>query len=184
MVEKQPEAPKVEFKPTHAELVDRAVKYLKVTRRCGVVFHEFKTWASEIPDAIGWRSGGRHSILIECKASRSDFLADKKKSRTHVTAKGWAGMGKQRYYLCPPGIIAPEDVPPYWGLLIWNKSGKVHLAKESKHADAHLFEEISVLYSACRRGQLRGIDLMFKGDMLPGQRRKRRKTLYRRRRKR
>lgn len=183
MVENQPKSPKVEFKPTHDELVNRAVRYLKNTRRCGVVFHEFVTGASEIPDAIGWRSGGTHSILIECKASRSDWLADKKKHGRKVTQRGWAGLGYQRYYLVPPDLVTPEEMPPYWGLLVWYPSDKVWTAKESKHKEPHLYEEIRMLYSAVRRAQLRGIDCMFKGEMPPGHRKKRRrKSLYKKKR--
>lgn len=97
---------------THAELVDHALRWLRGTQRCPVAVAS-PGGGLEIPDAIGWRSGGRMSILVECKASRADFLRDKKKwHRQHGL-----GVGQRRYYMAPPGIITPADLPPGWGLV-------------------------------------------------------------------
>ncbi|MCP3944994.1 MAG: hypothetical protein GY710_26450 [Desulfobacteraceae bacterium] len=60
---------------THDELIKIAEKWL--LKRCGFAFRELTTFASETPDVIGFRQG--ESILIECKTSRADFHADKKK---------------------------------------------------------------------------------------------------------
>lgn len=98
---------------THAELVARAGAWLKI-QGCGIVFTELVTYAGEIPDAIGWRDMGANSYLVECKASRSDFLADRKKP---FRTEGTLALGRYRYYLCPPGMIKPEELPPKWGLL-------------------------------------------------------------------
>jgi hypothetical protein len=55
-----------------------------------------------------------HSLLLECKASRSDFLNDrKKKFRMYPRT----GAGEYRYYLTPPGLILPSELPENWGLL-------------------------------------------------------------------
>jgi len=64
---------------SHAELVERAMNWL-ASRRCAPIFNNCASCA-EIPDAIGWSSSYKHrgSLVIECKASRSDFYADKKK---------------------------------------------------------------------------------------------------------
>lgn len=62
---------------THADLVAPAARWLKGTVRCGVVLTEAPSMDGESPDAIGWRSG--YSVLVECKASRADFLADSRK---------------------------------------------------------------------------------------------------------
>lgn len=98
---------------THAELVTRAGAWLKAMG-CPIVFTEMVTLWHETPDAIGWRNSGGESLLVECKVSRSDFLADKNKSfRCGIVP----GMGRFRYYLCPPGMIKPTDLPPRWGLL-------------------------------------------------------------------
>ncbi|HEX9959843.1 MAG TPA: hypothetical protein VGB00_02855, partial [Pyrinomonadaceae bacterium] len=89
--------PLVSERFTHAELVAIAREWLK-THHCSVVVSEITSAASEQPDAIGWRGG--NSILIECKVSRSDFLADRKKSfREHLEM----GMGDYRYFLAPVG---------------------------------------------------------------------------------
>lgn len=99
---------------THNELVQRAIKWLYsygCSFACGEVVSLNPT--GEIPDAIGWKSN--QSILIECKTSRADFHADKKKYfRQHPEQ----GMGSLRFFMCEEGIIKPEDLPPKWGLLI------------------------------------------------------------------
>ncbi|GBQ90079.1 hypothetical protein GCM10007866_16160 [Gluconobacter albidus] len=69
----------------------------------------------ESPDAIGYRvsdmiNGG--STIVECKVSRSDFLADRKKPHRQT-----GGMGKWRYFMCPEGLISPDELPDKWGLL-------------------------------------------------------------------
>ncbi|ENI4488022.1 hypothetical protein ABXZ88_003906 [Vibrio fluvialis] len=67
----------------------------------------------EIIDAIGFRD--LCSILIESKVSRSDFLADRKKPERQ---KGAKGLGTYRFYICPVGLIDPQEVLPLgWGLL-------------------------------------------------------------------
>lgn len=62
---------------THKELVEQAEKQLK-RWSCLPICVEMMaaTTTNEIPDAIGFTSA--HSILFECKATRSDFLKDKK----------------------------------------------------------------------------------------------------------
>eukprot|EP01042_Synura_sphagnicola_P029004 gene29004-37406_t len=66
--------------------------------------------ANEQPDVIGFRSNC--SAVIEAKASRSDFLADRNKPH-----RGEGGMGVYRFYICPEGIIRSDDLPKGWGLL-------------------------------------------------------------------
>lgn len=66
----------------------------------------------EQPDVIGFRS--QCSVVIEAKVTRADFLADRRKPER---MEGGKGLGVYRFYLCPEGIIAPEDLPPKWGLL-------------------------------------------------------------------
>lgn len=94
---------------THSELVEFAALYLR--RSCNIVITEMASGAVEEPDAIGFNSS--NSILVECKASRSDFLSDKRKPYRH----GESGMGTQRYYCCPRGLIKRDELPERWGLL-------------------------------------------------------------------
>ena len=62
---------------THAQLVQQAVRWLR-SRRCGVVLSEQACASGEMPDAIGWKRAC-HSVLVECKISHADFLADREK---------------------------------------------------------------------------------------------------------
>jgi hypothetical protein len=89
----------------------------------------------EIPDAIGWLRSGV-SLLIECKASRSDFLSDaakpsrKSNNINNRPDSGPAapeapikpprkteGLGAYRFYLTLSGLLEPEKLPEDWGLL-------------------------------------------------------------------
>jgi hypothetical protein len=97
---------------THAKLVVMAVGWLR-RYRCGVVLSEQACVSGEMPDAIGWKKAC-HSVLVECKASRPDFLADREKP---CRLRPEIGVGCERYYLAPKGMIRIEELPPGWGLL-------------------------------------------------------------------
>lgn len=84
----------------------------------------------ENPDVIGWNryswgSKKSHpfpgSIVFECKVSHADFLADMEKA---ARQDNFSGMGDLRYYVCPPGIIKPEEVPGRWGLIYATPKGR------------------------------------------------------------
>lgn len=95
----------------HADLVARAARWLHYSQKHSVVLVEIGS-TSERPDVIGWRGG--FSSLVECKASRADFLADRKKVfRAHPET----GMGEHRWYCAPPGIVSVDDLPEGWGLV-------------------------------------------------------------------
>lgn len=76
---------------THSEPCKLAVGWLKRPHSrgghgCTVAIDECLTgWTGEIPDAIGFRFSGRvgdpgsGTVLVECKVTRSDFLADRSK---------------------------------------------------------------------------------------------------------
>ena len=142
---------------THAELVERAEQWLK-RMGCPIVFAEMVTLNTEVPDAIGWRNSGRESFMVECKASRSDFLADKHKAHRWEGARA---VGGYRYYMTPAGLVKPEEVPERWGLL-WCHAKTVELVR-GKHPrrwsaegdafrhDASHVQELSMLYSALNR---------------------------------
>jgi len=161
---------------THKELVEAAYKWLVKNGSVGVVFKELKSCAIEIPDVIGFDSW--QSVLIECKASRSDFFADKKKAHRST----FKGMGNWRFYCCPKGMIQVNELPPRWGLIYIDEAGKgrveydcrrktiaspelAHLGPDFKtrivRADENKFEvdqeeERRIMYSALRRLFLRG----------------------------
>ena len=74
---------------------------------------ELVTIGGETPDVYGYGYQGS-SIIVECKANRADFLRDSKKMFRRKPA---FGIGHRRFYMCPPGIISPDELPELWGLL-------------------------------------------------------------------
>jgi hypothetical protein len=100
---------------THSELVERAARWLRKSRRCGVVLTN--AGSIERPDAIGWHNGDPPvSILVECKVSRADFRHDKLKPFRDPAWNDTA-IGRFRYYLTPKGLVKPTELPARWGLL-------------------------------------------------------------------
>lgn len=144
---------------THADLVERAVRWLRNTKRCGVVLSEFVSSSLEVPDAIGWPTGGLFSYLIECKTSCSDFYKD---GRKPFRRNQYAGVGRFRFYLAPPGVLTPELVRKHrsrWGLLeATPRTIRVRLAAE-QFALATAWRELPLLYSYCRRISQYGLTL-------------------------
>lgn len=136
----------------HDILVERAVRWLKGTYGCGVAVPELVTYASESPDAVGWRDQGQSTVMIECKVSRSDFHSDKRKRfRKHPER----GVGHFRYYMSYEGIIGAEDLPPSWGLLIVRGKTVRQIVKAERQAQNDAANLI-MMYSLLRRTDLRG----------------------------
>ncbi len=155
---------------THADLVVIAERWLIKSKGCGFVFRELHHVGSpEIPDAIGFKPGSGYehgSILVECKASRADFLADAKKA---FRKRSESGVGAYRFYLSPAGVIKPEDLPARWGLIWVNERGKATQVVGPKGncfsfsgADFHFSQrdlagEWGMMTSALRRLHLREV---------------------------
>ena len=97
---------------THEKLIAKAVAWLR-SYRCGIVLSEQSCASGETPDAIGWRRGC-HSVIVECKISRADFFIDQEKP---FRRKPERGMGCERFYMAPAGIIRGDELPAAWGLL-------------------------------------------------------------------
>src|SRR5216110_2482193 len=110
---------------THAQLVERAVRWLR-SYRCGVVLSEQACVSGETPDAIGWKRAC-HSVLVECKVTRADFLADRAKP---FRQKPENGVGSERFYLTPSGFVKPEELPAGWGLLELRR-GRIEMVRVS-----------------------------------------------------
>ena len=126
---------------SHKKLVRLATKWLKADHP--IVVTEMATSAMEEPDALGIRYD--RSTLIECKASRNDFLAD---SRKRSRVKG--GLGTHRYYLAPRGMLDRDELPGGWGLL--ETDGKRIFTKGwASLRDRDLKGEFSLLMSVVRR---------------------------------
>lgn len=119
-----PAAAKAAHSFTHAELVLLAYRWVLRSGGAAVAFRELVTLAMETPDvlAIG---GTVTSILVECKISRSDFLADRKKMwRVNPSL----GMGSHRIYCAPEGLLRLEELPEKWALLSVAPNGKCTLS--------------------------------------------------------
>lgn len=130
---------------THKELVEVAAKYLE--KRAKVVITEMTTsFCKEQPDAIGFTA--RTSVLIEVKASRSDFLKDKTKG---WKATQYKGMGARRYYLAPTGLILPDELPKGWGLITVSDKGRPTLREASDVFRRSFAAENALLLSGIRR---------------------------------
>jgi len=97
---------------THTQLIRLGEQWLR-RYRCRIVLSEQTVDSGEVPDIIGWRSDG-HSIVVECKVSRADFLADRNK---FSRLKPERAMGCERLYLTPKGLLDPSELPSGWGLL-------------------------------------------------------------------
>ncbi|SDP33513.1 hypothetical protein SAMN04487914_108104 [Arthrobacter sp. ok909] len=135
---------------THSECVSAASYWLNA--KCDVVLPEFFSHNAELPDAIGFRTGGK-SLLIECKVSRGDFLSDKKKSFRFRPERG---MGDLRYYCCPSGLIKPTEVPYGWGLIYVYPSGHVKQVKEATFQPKNVEAEHHLLFYYARRAVFSG----------------------------
>lgn len=134
---------------THSKIIEYSRKVLKRggTRwKCGVTFAELSTANAEIPDVLGFQSGG--SALIEAKASRGDFLGDKKK---HFRKYADYGMGNYRFYACPKGIIKENELPDKWGLIYVSEKGRCTLVVKPEWQECNLRAENSYMYSVLRR---------------------------------
>jgi hypothetical protein len=139
---------------THAQLVRLAEQWLRRRYRCGIVLSEQSCADGETPDVIGWK-GKCRSVLVECKISRADFLADREKLFRRDPSQG---MGCERLYLAPRGIIAPAELPRGWGLLE-AKARDVVLAvkpaRQSQRGPAGLMWEMNLLLASLRRVEVR-----------------------------
>ena len=137
---------------THAQLVEKAVRWLR-SYRCGVVLSEQACVSGEMPDAIGWKRAC-HSVLVECKVTRADFLADREKP---FRRKPEGGVGSERFYLTPPGLIKLEELPAGWGLLECRRGqiALLHPSAKNLRTAAGFRYEMNLLLSSLRRVEVR-----------------------------
>jgi hypothetical protein len=137
---------------THTQLVERAVRWLRAYR-CGVVLSEQACVSGEMPDAIGWKQAC-HSVVVECKVTRADFLADRAKP---FRLKPEKGVGSERFYLTPAALIRSNELPAGWGLLELRR-GRVEMMKPSlknMRTAVGFRYEMNLLLASLRRVELR-----------------------------
>lgn len=117
---------------THDNLIERAEKWLRNSLHCRIVLKELTAYtkSGETPDAIGFRL--METILIECKTSKADFYADRRKRSRNWLAdkinpdlnlKRNPALGDWRFYFTPPGLLDGLELPVGWGWYeVHNKS--------------------------------------------------------------
>jgi hypothetical protein len=157
---------------THSALVELAVRWLRSSYRCGIILSEQACCTGEVPDVIGWKGVSRgvpgarrarrgascRSVLVECKISRADFLADRGKPwRQDEAAQG--GLGCERFYMAPAGLISAAELPSGWGLLVV-RNRKVEIAvacnkRKSLRTSEGLLNEMNLLLASLRRVEIR-----------------------------
>src|ERR1017187_4139675 len=138
----------------HAQLVGRATEWLRRNYKCGIILAEQYCATGEVPDVIAWK-GFCKSVLVECKVSRSAFLANANKPFRQKPEKG---LGSQRFYMAPAGVIRVDELPKHWGLLeltgrevrMTVKPGRVELRSE-----VGLMKEMNLLLASLRRVEVR-----------------------------
>ena len=137
---------------THSQLVEKAVRWLR-SYRCGVVLSEQSCVSGEMPDAIGWKQAC-HSVLVECKVTRSDFLADRLKPFRQKPEKG---VGSERFYLTPAALVSIEELPAGWGLLELHRGriGIRHASAKNLRTAAGFRCEMNLLLASLRRVEVR-----------------------------
>ena len=133
----------------HADLVQRAGRWLKGTHRCEVVLLEpyvCSALVRECPDAYG--IGSKGSIVVECKVSVSDFTGDKRKSFRHAPE---LGMGRHRWYLTPRGLLTQEcflrHAPAGWGWAEAVGTKRINVLRRPTPFDATHHSEAMLLRS-------------------------------------
>ncbi len=142
----------------HSFLVKKSVVWLRrhsgniVTNNCSLVITELvcATRSGEIPDVIGFSSGG--SVLIEVKTRRADFLVDRKKPFRICPE---SGVGELRFYCCPQGMIDKYELPFDWGLLYADEKGKISMELPANRQVSSLQNERVILLSVLRRNKIR-----------------------------
>jgi len=129
-----------------------AVQWLR-RYRCGVVLSEQASVSGEMPDAIGWKRAC-HSVLVEGKVSRADFLADRDKP---FRQRPEIGVGCERYYLTPRGLLRTEELPRGWGLLEVNgrEIEQVKASAKNLRTEIGFQNEMNLLLASLRRVEIR-----------------------------
>ena len=134
----------------HDKLVHRADRWLR-GQGYTVVLTEASDMQQEIVDAIGWKMKaiGVESCVIECKATRADFIRDRRKPSRGLMS----GMGNLRYYLISPTTWGDDlPIPDGWGLLVANKTGiAVKRQPVARHSFGLCDAERTLLYVALKR---------------------------------
>jgi len=131
------------------DLCNRAERWLLYTLKCGVVLKGLTAVTGETPAVIGWRD--QHvSHLVACATTLSEFHSDRSK---HYRNRSHLGLGIYRYYMCPSGLIMPDELPPKWGLLYVTPTKVLIKVKAERQDEYSHRAEIAMLVSAVAQYQ-------------------------------
>jgi len=130
----------------HDRLVKKARGWL-LKHRHVIVISEMASGGGEEPDAIGFQHGA-DSTVIECKASRSDFLRERHKSHARIPEQS---MGNYRYFLAPKDLIKLNELLPADGLLELDENGRIRETRGAMRKERNLAHEYVLLCSCIRR---------------------------------
>lgn len=115
---------------------------------CGFQGRFAERYAPECPE---------HICIFEAKASRADFLGTFGPGPKH--ANRHESIGTLHWCVTPRGLVAPEEVPAFWGLLEISGNGlretKQPVYCTQKDARVHEAAYALLWYGQIRRGVLR-----------------------------
>lgn len=124
----------------HKELVKEARNWLINSKSCNPVFCERGSQGcTEIPDAIGWTC--ESCIVVECKTSRSDLIANNMKS---------LALGDQRYFLMTKELFneCKDIIPQGYGIITVTGSDKNWYSRQERLKG-------SVKFDSCLESEIR-----------------------------
>lgn len=147
---------------THDGLCKATAQFFLTTGGCDIVCRELHSELREIPDLYCVYKN--YSVVCEVKISRADFFKDRHKIfRKHPKL----GLGTFRYYVCPEGMIKPEELPYHWGLIYGYDDGSIKLIRGKamgyqRFDNAYYFQvdpinENKAMYSLLKRAASWGI---------------------------
>lgn len=100
---------------------------------------DYERWQCVRPDVFSifpsLNLKGANPCVHEVKVSRSDFLSDIAKPEKR---EAYAAMSEAVYYVAPEGMIAPNEIPAGFGLLVERKEGEFVLLKRPRKRKVEL----------------------------------------------
>jgi hypothetical protein len=150
----------------------------KNIKKSTIVLYEYQSYAtSEFPDVLCFRGG--YTKLFEIKITHTDFKKDEYKEcrKQHkikyftsftrnqiekITGIRWESLGlrefisqmphlgRERYYVCPEGVIKKDEIKNGFGLY-WYNGEKLKLKKESSSFKCNVYDELRILEHAFRK---------------------------------
>jgi hypothetical protein len=141
-----------------------------------ITLYEYQSYATgEFPDVLCFKDV--KTTLFEIKVDYQDFKNDVKKEcriekrikyglhyyknqfdryKLQLKKQGMEDLileaphlGWKRYYVCPKGLIQPEEISNGWGLYWYN--GRFFKKKESKTFKNNIYDEMRILAHAFRK---------------------------------